>query len=66
MEGTKPLPAIQAKVVSIEKGEMGKSQGVGQLLPEKGPGWMGIRQHEQKAGPASKLSRVILLMHGVP
>ncbi len=34
--------------------ERGKSQGVGQLLPDKGPGWMGIRHHEQEADPPIK------------
>jgi hypothetical protein len=28
---------------------------VGQLLPGKGPEWMGIRYHEQETGPPSKL-----------
>ncbi len=37
---------------------------MGELLPDKGPGWMGIRHHEQEADPPSKLSEVTLLMHG--
>jgi hypothetical protein len=49
-----------------ERGERGKSQGVGQLLPDKGPGWMGIRYHEQEAGPPSKLSGAIFFMHRGP
>ncbi len=40
--------------VRWERGESGKSQGVGQLLPDKGPGRMGICHHEQEAGPPSK------------
>jgi hypothetical protein len=30
-----------------ERGEGGQNQGVGQLLPGKGPEWMGIRHYEQ-------------------
>ncbi len=52
--------------VEKERGERGKSQGVGQLLPDKGPGWMGIRYHEQEAGPPSKLSGATFLMHRGP
>ncbi len=37
-----------------ERGERGKSQRVGQLLPDNRPGWMGIRHHEQEADPPSK------------
>jgi hypothetical protein len=37
-----------------ERGKRGKSQRVGQLLPDRGPGWMEIRHHEQDAGPPSK------------
>jgi hypothetical protein len=37
-----------------ERGERGKSQRVGQLLPDRGPEWMGIRHHEQETGPPSK------------
>ncbi len=40
------------KGVKVVKG--GESQGVGQLLPDWGPGWMGIRHHRQEAGPPSK------------
>jgi hypothetical protein len=36
-----------------ERGERGKSQRVGQLLPDRGPGWMGIH-HEQEADLPSK------------
>jgi hypothetical protein len=32
----------------------GKNQGVGQLMPDWGPGWMGICHHEQEAGLPSK------------
>jgi hypothetical protein len=38
----------------VDRGERGKSQGLGQLLPDWGPEWMGIRHHEQEAGPPSK------------
>ncbi len=38
-----------------ERGERGKSQRLGQLLPDRGPEWMGIRHHEQETGPPSKL-----------
>ncbi len=38
-----------------ERGEGGLNQGVGQLLPGKGPEWMGIRHHEQNIGPPCKL-----------
>jgi hypothetical protein len=38
-----------------ERGEGGQNQGVGQLLPGKGPEWMGIRHHEQNIGFPSKL-----------
>ncbi len=37
-----------------ERGGRGKSQRVGQLLPGKGPEWMGIRHHGQDTGPPSK------------
>jgi hypothetical protein len=37
-----------------ERGERDKSQKVGQLLPDRGPEWMGIRHHEQETGPPSK------------
>jgi hypothetical protein len=40
--------------VGWERGERGKSQGVGQLLPDWGLGLMGIRHHELEAGPPSK------------
>jgi hypothetical protein len=33
-----------------ERGERGKSQRVGQLLPDRGPERMGIRHHEQETG----------------
>jgi hypothetical protein len=36
-----------------KRGERIKSQGVGQLLPDWGTGWMGIGHHEQEAGPPS-------------
>jgi hypothetical protein len=38
-----------------ERGEGGRNQGVGQLLPGKGPEWMGICHHEQNTGLPSKL-----------
>jgi hypothetical protein len=37
-----------------ERGERGKSQRMRQLLPDSGPGWMGLGHHEQEAGPPSK------------
>ncbi len=40
--------------VGRERDDRGKSQGVGQLLSDRGPGWMGIRHQEQEAGPPSK------------
>jgi hypothetical protein len=43
-----------------ERGGRGKSQRVGQLLPERGPVWMGIRHHEQETGPPSKLGFFII------
>jgi hypothetical protein len=39
----------------VGKGEGGKNLRVGQLLPGKGPEWMGIRHHEQDIGLPSKL-----------
>jgi hypothetical protein len=42
-----------------------ESQRVGQLLPAKGPEWMGIRHHEQETGPPSKSVFFILLLQGV-
>ncbi len=44
-----------------ERGERGKSQRVKQLLPDRGPEWMGIRHHEQENGPPSKLGFLIIL-----
>ncbi len=52
--------------VGWERGERGKSQEVGQFLPDKGPGQMGIRHQEQEAGPPSKLNGITLLLHGGP
>ncbi len=37
-----------------ERGERGKSQRAGQLLPDRGPEWMGICHHEQETGPPIK------------
>jgi hypothetical protein len=37
-----------------ERGERGEGLRVGQLLPDRGPGWMGIRHNEQEASPPSK------------
>ncbi len=37
-----------------ERGEGGKSHRVGQLLPDRGPGWMGICLQEREASPSSK------------
>jgi hypothetical protein len=38
-----------------ERGGRGKSQGVGQLLPDQRQGWMGICHYEQKAGSPSNM-----------
>ncbi len=43
-----------------ERGERGKSQSVGQLLPDRGPEWMGIRHYGQETGPPSKLGFLII------
>ncbi len=48
----------------VGKGERGKSQRVGQLLPGKGPEWMGIYHHEQETGPDSKLGFFITFAGG--
>jgi hypothetical protein len=37
-----------------ERDERDKSQRVGQLLPDRGLEWMGIRHHEQETGSSSK------------
>jgi hypothetical protein len=42
----------------------GKSQKVGQLLPGKGPEWVGIHHHEQETGPPSKLGFFITFAGG--
>jgi hypothetical protein len=42
----------------------GKSQRVGQLLPGKGPEWMGICHHEQDTGPPSKSGFFIIFARG--
>ncbi len=47
-----------------EKGERGKSQRVGQLLPDRGLEWMGICHHEQETGPPSKLGFLIIFGKG--
>ncbi len=47
-----------------ERDERGKSQRVGQLLPDRGPEWMGIRHHEQETGPPSKLGFLIIFAGG--
>jgi hypothetical protein len=47
-----------------ERGERGKSQRVGQLLPDRGPEWMGIRHHEQETGLPSKLGFLIIFPMG--
>ncbi len=47
-----------------ERGERGKSQRVGQILPDRGPEWMGIRHHEQETGPPSKLGFLIIFARG--
>jgi hypothetical protein len=48
----------------VKGGERGKSQRVGQLLPGKGPEWMGIRHHEQETGPPSKSGFFNILPRG--
>jgi hypothetical protein len=47
-----------------ERGERGKSQMVRQLLPDRGPEWMGIRHHEQETGPPSKSGFLIIFARG--
>jgi hypothetical protein len=47
-----------------ERGERGKSHRAGQLLPDRGPEWIGIRHHEQKTGPPSKLGFLIIFARG--
>jgi hypothetical protein len=47
-----------------KRGERGKSQRVGQLLPERGPEWMGISHLEQETGPPSKLGFFIIFCQG--
>jgi hypothetical protein len=44
-----------------ERGERGKSQRVGQLLPDRVPEWMGICHYEQKTGPSSKSGFLIIV-----
>ncbi len=44
-----------------ERGERDKNQKVGQLLPGKGPEWMGIRHHEQETGLPSEFEFLIFL-----
>jgi hypothetical protein len=46
------------------RGERGKSQRMGQLLPDRGQEWIGIRQHEQETGPPSKLGFLIIFARG--
>jgi hypothetical protein len=47
-----------------ERGERGKNQRVGQLLPDRGPEWMGISHHEQETGPPSKTGFFITFVRG--
>jgi hypothetical protein len=47
-----------------ERGKKGKSRRVGQLLPDRGPGWMGIHYHEQEAGTPSKYGFLIVFARG--
>ncbi len=44
--------------------ERGKCHGVGQLLLDWGPGWMGIRHHEQKAGLQVTKMEIFYLTQG--
>jgi hypothetical protein len=48
-----------------ERGEGGKKVMGGQLLPGKGPEWMGIRHHEQDIGLPSKRGFLYFLQKGV-
>jgi hypothetical protein len=48
-----------------ERGEKGKSQRVGQLLPGKVIQWIGIRHHEQETGPLSKSGFFIIFEQGL-
>ncbi len=47
-----------------ERGERGKSQRVGQLLPDRGPEWMGICHREQETGPPNKSGFIIIFCNG--
>ena len=47
-----------------ERGERNKSQRVGQLLPDRGPEWMGISHHEQEAGSPSQQGFLIVFCKG--
>jgi hypothetical protein len=44
-------------------GEGGENHRAGQLLPGKGPEWMGIRHHEQDIGLPSKLGFFLSSFH---
>jgi hypothetical protein len=50
--------------VWVGKGWKGQKPRVGQLLPDRGPGWMGIRHHEQEAGTPSKWGFLIAFCKG--
>jgi hypothetical protein len=47
-----------------ERGERGKSQRAGQLIPDRGLEWIGIRHHEQETGPPSKLGFFVIFARG--
>ncbi len=42
----------------------GQKPKVGQLLPDREPGWMGVHHHEQEAVPPSKLGFSHRLLKG--
>ncbi len=48
-----------------ERGEWGKSQRVGQLLPDRGPEWMGVHHHQQETSLPSKLGFFITFARGL-
>jgi hypothetical protein len=50
--------------VWVGKGWKGQKPRVGQLMPDREPGWMGIRHHEQEAGTPSKWGFLIIFCKG--
>ncbi len=72
MSQTKKTEIVDVVVVRVEqsglkgwgRGERGKSQWVGQLLPGKGPEWMGIRHHELETSLPSKSGFSVIFAWG--